>query len=379
MKRIKVLIIIDWFLPGTASGGPVRSYANLIAQLNEGFEFYIITRDTDFGATQPYSAIERDAWNRLNGHTQVYYLPEHKINRRYLKTLLHNTTFDIAMVNGLYSWYFSILPVYLLRSLGKPILVSARGMLNPQAFSVKGFRKRLFLNLARVLKFYDGVTFHATNTDEAACIRRFIDTGTPIKIAPNLPRPIQPYQLKTKAIGAPVKMVNIARIAKEKGTLIMIKALQQVKQPLQVDLFGPIYDEAYWEQCQLVIEKLPSHICVSYKGILPGDEVPNMLHDYDFMVMLSEGENFGHAILEAFSAGCPVIISDLTPWRDLESKNIGWDVPIRDSEAVVKAFESALEMPPEIYELWSKNAYNFAKEFGENLDLIKASKRLFEV
>ena len=48
MTRKKVLITIDWFLPGTKSGGPVRSYANMIAYFKNEFDFYIITRDTDY-------------------------------------------------------------------------------------------------------------------------------------------------------------------------------------------------------------------------------------------------------------------------------------------------------------------------------------------
>ncbi|TPV35736.1 glycosyltransferase [Paucihalobacter ruber] len=378
MRPQKVLIVIDWFLPGTASGGPLRSYANLIAQLHDGFEFYIITRDTDFGTTEPYATVVSNSWNQLNNHTQVYYLSSDNISPKHLKTLISETPFDVALVNGIYSWYFSILPVWLLKRTGKPVVVSARGMLNPQAFSVKGFRKKVFLTLARVLQLYKGVTFHATNGDEAQYIKQVLGADTPIKIAPNLPRPIQPYQPKTKVSAAPVKMANMARIAKEKGTLIMLQALQQVQQPLLLDLYGPIYDSAYWQQCEAVIQQLPAHIKVQYQGVLPGDAVPAVLQDYHFMVLLSEGENFGHAIFEAFAAGCPVIISDQTPWRQLEQQQIGWDVPIRDTAAVVRAFEVALLMSAADYEIWSAKAYNFAKGVAEDTSVLVANRGLFE-
>lgn len=368
---------MDWFLPGTASGGPLRSYANLIAQLNEGFEFYIITRNTDFGATEPYKTVVPNSWNPLNAYTQVYYLSNAQISRSNLKTLLSATTFDVALVNGIYSWYFSILPVWLLKSLGKPLVVSARGMLNPQAFSVKGFRKKVFLTLARVLQLYKGVTFHATNSDEAQYIKNELGAHISIKIAPNLPRPVHTYHPKTKWGSAPIKMANMARIAKEKGTLVMLQALQQVEQALELDLYGPIYDEAYWAQCQAVIAELPAHIKVQYQGVLPGDEVPTVLQDYHFMVLLSEGENFGHAIFEALAAGCPVIISDQTPWRDLEDQRLGWDVPIRDTAAVVRAFEAALSMTDEAYQLWSRKAFEFAKGVAEDVSVLEANRDLF--
>ena len=37
------------------------------------------------------------------------------------------------------------------------------------------------------------------------------------------------------------------------------------------------------------------------------------------MFLPSKGENFGHIIMESLAASTPVIISDLTPWKDLEN------------------------------------------------------------
>ena len=377
MQPKKVLIFIDWFLPGTASGGPLRSYANLIAQLNEGFEFYIITRDTDFGATEPYKTVVSNSWNPLNAYTQVYYFSDNRINHSNLRALIAATTFDLALVNGMYSWYFSIFPLWVLKSSHKPLVVSARGMLNPQAFSVKGSRKKMFLSLARALQLYKGVTLHATNSDEAQFIKNELGAQTSIKIAPNLPRPVQTYHPKTIVSSSPVKMANIARIAKEKGTLLMLQALKQVQHALELDIYGPIYDASYWEQCLVMIATLPVHIKVRYRGVLPGDEVPIVLRDYHFMVLLSEGENFGHAIFEAFAAGCPVIISNQTPWRDLEGQQLGWDVSIRDTAAVVRAFETALGMTAEDYKVWSRKAFEFAKGVAEDASVLEANRELF--
>jgi hypothetical protein len=32
--------------------------------------------------------------------------------------------------------------------------------------------------------------------------------------------------------------------------------------------------------------------------------------------------------VEAWSAGCPVLVSDRTPWRALAADGVGWDVPL---------------------------------------------------
>ena len=377
-NRIKILIFIDWFLPGTLSGGPVRSYANLIEHLKDDFEFYIITRNSDYGSTIPYEGIVPDTWTELNHYTKVYYISKEALNKKHLKRVIAVIEFDLAYINGMYSWYFSILPVLLLKKSNKPIIVSARGMLNPQAFSVKGTKKKVFLKLAKLLGFYRAINFHATNDDEAKHIKAHIGANTKILVAPNLPRLVkkeeQPISHKKHN---PIRFVNIARVAIEKGTLNMLNVLKNIKQIIQLDIYGPIYDDAYWEKCLKIIEDLPNNIEVNYKGVLVSDEVPIVLKRYDFFVLLSEGENFGHAILEGLSAGCPVIISNRTPWRNLESKQIGWDIEVEDKNTILETFQKAIDMDQQTYQSWSLSALIYAKNFINNPEILEQNKALF--
>ncbi|MEM9024054.1 MAG: hypothetical protein AAGB22_09950, partial [Bacteroidota bacterium] len=63
LKRPRVLLFADWFLPGYKAGGPIRSCANLIAQLQDSYEFLVVTRDTDYCETTPYPEVTSNAWN----------------------------------------------------------------------------------------------------------------------------------------------------------------------------------------------------------------------------------------------------------------------------------------------------------------------------
>jgi glycosyltransferase involved in cell wall biosynthesis len=101
------------------------------------------------------------------------------------------------------------------------------------------------------------------------------------------------------------------------------------------------------------------------------------LQEYDFFILLSEGENFGHAILEGLSAGCPVIISNKTPWQDLEAKNIGWDLSIDNVKNVSKVINEIGEISNEKYMMMSSAAFNYAKDFCEDPGLIEQNKNLF--
>ncbi|WP_282041185.1 glycosyltransferase family 4 protein [Winogradskyella flava] len=377
MMRKKILISIDWFLPGTKSGGPVRSYANLIEHLQDYFEFLIITRDTDYGSTKPYEEIIPNTWVQLNSSTKVFYLSKDKTNRKFLKQLYRSIDFDAVFVNGIYSWYFSILPVLLVKKMSRPIIISARGMLNPQAFSVKKKKKKTYLKFAKVFSVYNSVIFHATNKEEAQYIRDEISKKAEIKIAPNLPRK-QDNNLKVNfSKHKPVKFVNVARISKEKGTLTMLEALMEINESMHLDIYGPIYDVNYWKKCQQTISGLPNHIKVNYKGVLESEDVPKVLSNYDFFVMLSEGENFGHAILEALSVGLPVIISDKTPWKNLVQKKIGWDLNTKNLALITKNYRKALLMSDKEYITWSTNASTFAEKFINDPNLIEQNKALF--
>lgn len=375
MKNKNILIFIDWFLPGTQSGGPVRSYANLIAHLGRDFNFFIITRDSDYCSTDVYGNVVSNSWNNYDGNTQVYYLSKDKINAYNIKSIVSDLDVDMIYINGIYSWYYSVLPLVLFGKKYRTI-ISARGMLNPQAFSVKGFKKKVFLTIARMSGIYNKVIFHATNDQEMLHIKDVIGSFVKVRVAPNLPRPlIQIFQEKDES--EVTKFANVARISIEKGTLKMIKAFNSVKSNVNLDIYGPIYDESYWNRCLDAIRLLPHNVTVNYKGSVESDLIPAILNDYDFFILLSEGENFGHAILEGLSAGCPVIISKKTPWQNLEQKGIGWDLDIDNDNEITTVLNKASIMSNSKYKTMSRCAFDYAKNFCEDPDLIEQNKRLF--
>ena len=377
MKTKKnILISIDWFLPGTDSGGPVRSCANFIAHLSQDFNFYVITRDTDYCANHPYTSIESNAWNTLENGAKVYYCSSDRVANTHLTKLFKEKTFDTIYINGVYSWYFSILPLLVFKNHPR-VIVASRGMLNPQAFSVKPLKKRVYLALAKTFGLYNMVHFHATNTQEKEHVLHLFGKNTSVKVAPNMPRVLKVAFTERTKSSVP-SFINLARISPEKGTLKMFEAFLSIKTPVTLDLYGPVYDQPYWDTCLSVIQKLPSWVKVTYKGIANSQEVPELLKAYDFFIMLSEGENFGHAILEAFSAGVPVIISNKTPWSGLQEKNTGWDIDTNNTNLLDQVLNQACDMSSKEYTQMSKTAYNFANQFVNDTQLLKSNRSLFD-
>lgn len=330
MSKKKILIFIDWFLPGYKAGGPVRSMANMVDYLQEDYDFYIITRNTDYTESISYTTVQSNCWEHYSENVKVYYADQYHQNKKIYRQLMEEVKPDIAYINGVYSWKFSILPLIVAKKVKlKKVIVAARGMLAGSAIDVKGGKKKLFLKAARMAGLYKNAVFHATNTKEEEDIKKVLGQRLKVKVADNLPKQQLPdYRPLLKEKGE-LKLVSLARIAPEKNTLFALERLAELKDfdgNIQFDLYGQIYSEDYWQQCQAIITQLPHNITVSYKGTVDAELVGTTIQNYHALFMPTRGENFGHVILESLSAGRPVLISDQTPWRDLEVDKCGWDL-----------------------------------------------------
>ncbi len=377
-KKKRILIFIDWFLPGYRAGGPIQSCANLIEQLKDEFDFSIVTRNTDYKSDTPYLNVKSDEWDSLENGTRTYYFSSGNLSKKNIDKLLKSENYDVVYLNGIYSLYFSIYPLLYLKRSDKQVVVAVRGMLAQSALSIKHWKKKIFLFSAKIFKLFENVLFHAANQQEADQIYTVFGKKTKIGIAPNLSQKNSSveWHIRKKEKGS-VRLVSIARIAPEKNIKYALEILQRVRTNVVFDIYGPIYNEQYWCDCKVIINKLPGNITINYKGSLEREMVFNTLSDSHFLFMPTKGENFGHVILQAMNAGVPVIISDQTIWRDLINKNAGWDLPLASPEKFIQMIEDCSNMEQTQYEKLSKHTFDFAAPFINNPDIIEQNKKLF--
>lgn len=375
----RVLIFIDWFAPGFKAGGPTTSNVNIVDHLSRWFDFYVITSDTDYHAVVQYPDIKPDCWlDRGNCH--VWYCSKRGTNPKGFRQAIEEARCDVWYINGIYSHNFSIIPLLLARNL-KPIklIVSPRGMLSPQTFTVKPFRKRLFLLGMRMFGLYSGVLFHGTNDFECECVRRRIYRRAGCFAIENLPRRLDhPFSPSTKSPGI-IRLVSFARISPEKNTLYALEALQLCKADVRYHIYGQVNSEQYWQRCRQMIDSLPENVKVEYKGTVNPAEMSSLYMDYDALYLPTTGENFGHAILESFMNSRPVIISDTTPWRSLEDKNIGFDLSLVSPEKFASTIDSLAQASLDCFLGLCQSSYNFAKKICNNTDTISKYKELFSL
>ncbi len=93
--------------------------------------------------------------------------------------------------------------------------------------------------------------------------------------------------------------------------------------------------------------------------------------------MPTTGENFGHAILESFMNSRPVVISDRTPWQNLSSKNIGYDIPLDCPADFSFSIDQLADMPLDQFNQMCIDSYMFAKHICENQEIKAKYKSMF--
>ena len=361
--RPKIAVMIDWYLPGTHAGGPVRSVFSLVELLREDFDFYVITSNTDLGSETPYSDIAPDRLFLKNG-VHYYYFSRAQLTGSSMQKLLSEIVPDLVYVNSFWSYPFSIMLVRLKAagSLKPPLLLAPRGMLGKGAMGLKHFKNRVYLTIGRIAGWYRHVSFHATQANEEHDIRNEFPRAM-VFIAPNVNALRPSMVLKTKPPGT-LRLFFLSRISKVKNLKFALEVLGKTNPAHQItyDIFGNIEDADYWKECESVVRALPSHVRVTYMRELPFGQIQPALESYHALWLPTLNENYGHAIVESLLCGCPVIISDQTPWNDVNEHGCGFALPLNSHQDFVRVIDKCAAQNQEDYRQMSEKSIGYISQ-----------------
>jgi glycosyltransferase involved in cell wall biosynthesis len=377
---IKVLSVIDYYIPGFKAGGPQRTLQYLVESLGDEFEFRVLTRDRDLGDTVPYPAIQADTWQAV-GKGRVFYTPVDRLSLTHMRRILRATPHDVLYLNSVFSPDFTLKPL-LLRRLGllrnKPVIVRPRGELNKGAIALKGAKKRAYLVLTRLLGLYAGVLWHASTVLEVEDIRRHFGDDIRVMVAPNLSRPFSDSPARPcEKVKGHLKLVFLSRISTKKNLAGALGMLDRLQGDVEMNVYGPVEETAYWEQCQAIAEQLPRNIKVRYQGPVAPEDVTAVFAAHHLLLFPTFGENFGHVIFEALAAGCPILLSDQTPWRGLQEKGCGWDFPLSDRDAFRRCLQECVDMDADAFNRLSQGARECALDYARNSGGLEQNRELF--
>lgn len=367
-KKAKLLIITPFFPPACKAGGVVRAIESIIEILHDHYFVSVITWDRDYKELKPFPGVISNKWNDLNG-VQVFFLEySMKNSMSVIKSLVMQDKSDVIYINSLFCRPFSIgsyFGIYLKKQERK-ILLAPRGELSAQALSIHPVRKKIFILILKMIKLHRRIVFHAASIGEASDIRRIFGEYSPIMVAPDIYSRGGKNEDSRKRLKKPgeLKIVMVARISPIKNVDFALKCISKLQGEIIFDVFGPFIEPWYEEKCKKILKTLPGNIKASFNGPLSHGEVIEKLGNYHLFFLPSGSECFGHVIIEALTEKLPVLISNNTPWRDLELKRAGWDLPLANQEAFVNVLNKLAAMKDDDYQSWTKGAGAFAKEYN---------------
>lgn len=341
----RVLIVMDAYLPGRLAGGPVTSVANMIEALRGEIEFVVVTRNADLnGELYPDVPLGTPV---AVGAASVIYLAGADFRARNILKIAASLQADTLYLNS----FFSVRTIRLLlqlssrRGLFRAVVLAPRGEFSPGALALKAKKKRVYLQLFQRLHLQQVVTtFQASSPLEERDIHRALG---PVRVKVAADMPDITAAGPASAAPASARLVFIGRISPMKNLLYSLQLLTTLQQPIEFDIYGPLEDQGYWQQCQRVMATLPPQIKVAYRGVLTHEAVTATFACYTAFLLPTQGENYGHVVLEALSGGCPVILSDRTPWQDLNAYGVGWvcdlDEPSQFRKAVAQVLNESAE------------------------------------
>ena len=378
--RLKVLTFVRSYLPGYKAGGQLRTVARIVEVLGEDIEFKIVTSDRDAGDGQSYTDIEL-VWNAV-GNALVNYRDPRSRGFRALRDLIHNTPHDVIFLTSFFDFRFSIKSILLryLKAIDSPIVIAPQGEFSPGALAIKRAKKRLFIFLVKRLGLYKCVLWKATSELEAEHIRREFGHDAEIHVAMDMPTIDtlnQHLPKRPRKQPGTIRLAWLSRISPKKNVDGALRILEKLNGEITFDIIGPVSDPAYWRKCERIAANLPKNIRVNYRGIIEHHEVVQTLANYDLFFFPTHGENFGHVVPEALIAGCPVLMSDQTPWRDLTERGVGWDVALSEIDKFRSILTWAIEADHEEWSEWSARARAFGLSTTYVEESIDAHKKLF--
>ena len=379
MDKKRILICIDWYEPGFKAGGPIRSVVNIVSALKEDYEFYILTSAYDLGEEEPYEGVSVNEWFDHDG-IFLKYLDRSLLNYAAIRRNILEIHPDLIYLNSLFSKKFTLFPLMTARTKGYPVVLAPRGMLGEGALDIKKGKKKSFILISKLLGIYKKVRWHASTEEEEKEIYKNFGKRSKVHIAQNIPvgQKLKLDTILNKKKTGTVRFIFVSRIALKKNLHLAVQAVKQLKLKTETsfDIYGNVEDQEYFDSFKDEI-KSEGLLSINYKGVVSPTALPEIYSNADFLVLPTKHENYGHAIVEAWSNGCPVIISRNTPWKNLHVQNLGWDVDLKNFDNLVQAMQEAVDIDFTSYIAQCTASYNYFRDVISDTEVIEANRKLF--
>ncbi|MCH7627839.1 glycosyltransferase [Novosphingobium sp.] len=240
------------------------------------------------------------------------------------------------------------------RRTGRPYIVSPHGMLDPWITGRGRWKKALARAGYERRSWQASACFHALTQREAEDIRRESGRADTIVI-PNA----GPLATIRSSGFPPPQVVYIGRIHPKKNLLPLVAAWKAAARPAEARLviagWGAEADVA------ALTAAIGDDLSIDYIGPIFGEAKDALIAGARYVVLPSLSEGLPMAILEAWAAGVPTIMTDECNLPEGLEANAA--VPCGfDAAAIAAALDMALAMPPQDWAIMAANARQLYEE-----------------
>lgn len=238
-----------------------------------------------------------------------------------LNSYLKNWESDIYHGQGIWNPPIHIMAKQA-RKLGKPYVISIRGMLEDWSLEQSKIKKKIAMFLYQNKDLKEANCIHVTSQMEANSVRRLGYTQ-PIALIPN---GINLSQYVYRKKQEQKKVLFLSRIHKKKGLEVLIEAWASLPDDLKNEWCLEIVgngDLSYIDILNKQIREYNIQSNVVISGAAYDNDKFEKYYAADIFVLPSFSENFGNVIGEALACGTPVITTKGTPWEIINKKNAG--------------------------------------------------------
>lgn len=373
-EKKRVAIFLGGYLPAKKYGGPVTSVSNLVEQIGDQLEFYIISNDHEFGDHDRLPNI-KNGWNSV-GKAQVLYISEKEYTTHIFSVILQDINADVIYLSSVFYYRMNFAAIKAAKKNKIPVILAPRGEICEGAMEIGRIKKELFISLIKITKVFKDIYFHVTSDEEESAVIQYFnpDDDKIIKL-PNMPCSLKKGKKIHKEKGC-LSIVYLSRIVEKKNLLYAIQRVKECNQKISMDIYGPLEDENYWEKCKEEFEDKQENINIQYLGAIDPGDARNIFSNYHAFLFPTLSENYGHVIVEAITTSCPIIISKgTTPWDDINNQG-GFVIDLQNIEPWAKAIDRIAEMDGKEYDLLREKTYDYAKR---KLNITELSKKYSEM
>lgn len=206
-------------------------------------------------------------------------------------------------------------------------------------------------NLAKALKEFDGI-YAETVTMKSALEKQGFQN---VFVMPNCKKlTVLAEEDLVFPDKEPLRLCTFSRVMREKGIEDAVRAVTEANKSLgrtafSLDIYGQV-DENQTEWFEKLQNTFPDF--VRYGGVIPFDRSVETLKNYFALLFPTyyEGEGFAGTLIDAFSAGVPVMASDWKYNTELVNEKVGYIFKARDTDALCKLLKAAAKDPTNMLE-----------------------------